>query len=60
MVRDMAQERLFLCVCPDGLCLWLGRSAMAQGVVFFAADLDLASRKGPRRGGEILAVSWHR
>jgi hypothetical protein len=31
-----------------------GRSAMAHWVVFFVADLDLASREGPRRGGEIL------
>jgi hypothetical protein len=27
---------------------------MAQRVVFFAADLDLAFREGPRWGGEIL------
>jgi hypothetical protein len=37
------QERLLLCVRPDGPHLWLGPSAMAQKVVFFAADLDLAS-----------------
>jgi hypothetical protein len=30
-----------------------GRSTMAQRV-FFAAGLDLASREGPRRGGEII------
>jgi hypothetical protein len=35
-------------------CLGLGRSAMAQTVFFAAADLDLAFREGPRRGGEIL------
>jgi hypothetical protein len=29
---------------------------MVQRVVFFAADLDLASREGPRRGGETLVV----
>jgi hypothetical protein len=51
-VRDLAQERL-LCVRPDGPRLGLGRSAMAQRV-FFAADLDLASREGLRRGGEIV------
>jgi hypothetical protein len=28
---------------PDGPCLWLKRPAMAQRVVLFAADLDLAS-----------------
>jgi hypothetical protein len=49
-----AQERLLLCVRSDGPRLWLGRSATAQMVVFFAADLDLASREGPCRGGEIL------
>jgi hypothetical protein len=27
---------------------------MAQGVIFFAADLDLAYREGPRWEGEIL------
>jgi hypothetical protein len=43
-----------LYVCPDGPRLGLGRSAMAQRVFFFAADLDLASREGPRRGGEIV------
>jgi hypothetical protein len=31
-----------------------GRSAMAQRVFFFAADLDLTFREGPRRGGEIV------
>jgi hypothetical protein len=31
-----------------------GRSAMVQRVFFLAADLDLASREGPRRGGEIV------
>jgi hypothetical protein len=39
---------------PDGPRLGLECSAVAQRVVFFEADLDLASRKGPRRGGEIL------
>jgi hypothetical protein len=45
-VRDLAQERLLLCVHPDGSRLGLEQSAMAQRV-FFAADLDLASREGP-------------
>jgi hypothetical protein len=27
---------------------------MAQRVFLFIADLDLASREGPRQGGEIL------
>jgi hypothetical protein len=31
-----------------------------QSVVFFAADLDLASQEGPRQGGEILGVSSRR
>jgi hypothetical protein len=31
-----------------------GQLVMAQRVVFFAADLDLASREGPCQGGEIL------
>jgi hypothetical protein len=60
MVRDMAQERLLLCVRPDSLRLWLRRSAMAHRVVFFTADLDLASQEGPHWGGEILGVSWRR
>jgi hypothetical protein len=30
------------------------KSAMAQCVVFFAADLDLTSQEGSRRGREIL------
>jgi hypothetical protein len=46
-VRDLAQERLLLCVRPDGPHLRLGRSAMTQRVFFFAADLDLASWEGP-------------
>jgi hypothetical protein len=44
------------CVHPDGPHLGLGRSAITQSVVFFAANLDLASREGPHRGGEILGV----
>jgi hypothetical protein len=52
-VRDLAQERLLLCVRPDGPRLGLRWSAMAQRVFFFfAADLDLASREGPCWGGE--------
>jgi hypothetical protein len=42
---EMAQGHIslsLLCVRPDGTRLGLGRSAMAQSVVFFAADLDLA------------------
>jgi hypothetical protein len=31
-----------------------GRSAMPQMIVFFGADLGLASREGPRQGREIL------
>jgi hypothetical protein len=31
-----------------------GRSVMAQRVFFFAVGLDLASREGPCRGGEIV------
>jgi hypothetical protein len=54
MDRNLAQERLLLCIRPDGPRLGLGRFAMAQRVFFFAADLDLASQEGPRRGGEIL------
>jgi hypothetical protein len=50
MDRNLAQERLLLCIRPDGPRLGLGRFAMAQRVFFFAADLDLASREGPRRG----------
>jgi hypothetical protein len=53
-VYDLAQERLLLCVRPDGPRLGLGRFVMAQRVFFFAADLDLASREGPRRRGEIV------
>jgi hypothetical protein len=41
-VRDLAQERLLLCVHPDGPSLGLKRSVMARRVFFFAADLDLA------------------
>jgi hypothetical protein len=52
-VRGLAQERP-LCICPDGPRLGLGRSTMAQRVIFFVVDLDLASREGPRRGEEIL------
>jgi hypothetical protein len=55
-VRNLARERLLLCVRLDGPRLWLGRSAMAQRV-FFTADLDLAFREEPRRGGEILKVA---
>jgi hypothetical protein len=43
IVRDLAQERLLLFVCPDGPHLGLGRSVMAQSVVIFATDLDLVS-----------------
>jgi hypothetical protein len=32
---------------------------MAQWV-FFAADLYLASREGPRRGEEVIGVPWRR
>jgi hypothetical protein len=53
VVRDLAQERLLLCVRLDGLRLGLRWSTMAQRV-FFVADLDLASREGPRRRGEIV------
>jgi hypothetical protein len=53
-VRDLTQERLLLYVRPDGPRMGLRRSAIAQRVFFFAADLDLASREGPRRGGEIV------
>jgi hypothetical protein len=53
-IGDLAQEQLLLCVRPDGLRRSLGRSAMAQRVFFFAADLDLVSWKGPRREGEIV------
>jgi hypothetical protein len=52
-VRDLAQERLLFCVRLYGPRLGLGWSVMAQ-MVFFAADLDLASREGPRRGEEIV------
>jgi hypothetical protein len=47
MVRDLGAEA------APPLCM-SERSAMAHSVVFFAADLDLASREGPRWGGEIL------
>jgi hypothetical protein len=50
----LAQERLLLCVHLNGPRLGLGRSTMAQRVFFFVADLDLTSREGPRRGGEIV------
>jgi hypothetical protein len=43
-----AHEWLLLCACPDGLRLGLKQSTMAQNVVFLIADLDLASREGPR------------
>jgi hypothetical protein len=42
-----AQERLLLCVHPDCPRLELERSTMAQRVVFFAANIDLASQAGP-------------
>jgi hypothetical protein len=51
--HDLAQEWL-LYVRLDGPRLGLGRFAIAQSVVFFAADLDLTSREGPHQGGEIL------
>jgi hypothetical protein len=45
----VVQELLFPCVCLDGSCLKLGRSVMTHMVVFFIADLDIASRERPRR-----------
>jgi hypothetical protein len=41
-----AQEQLLLYVWLDRL--GFRRFAMAQRVIFFAADLDLTSREGPR------------
>jgi hypothetical protein len=53
--RDLAEERLLLCIRPDGPRLELERSAMAQRVFFFAAaDLYLVFREAPCRGVEIL------
>jgi hypothetical protein len=39
---------------PDGRRLGLERCVIVQRIVFFAANLDLAHREGPFRGGEIL------
>jgi hypothetical protein len=52
--RHRAHERLLLCVHPDDPRLGLGRSAMVQRVVFFAADLDLTFQERLRQGGEII------
>jgi hypothetical protein len=48
------QERLLLCVRPDGPRVGLGRTAMAQSVVFFTSDLGLTSQVRSHRRREIL------
>jgi hypothetical protein len=53
MVRDLAAGATSPCALAGRSTFRAGQSVMAQRVIFYTKNLDLASWEGPHRGGEF-------